>query len=421
MKIATRVLVTLLALLCILALNTAGFGGGKKVLTTEVTVFDAKNKPAVKRQVLLEFGSLKEPVFSVTAVTNAQGVATIKHYREGEARVWVDGDYGTQTATGKAPGKIAVHLGDGPSLFYAIDRHALAAPPEVEETVDKLAKYLAEPAQNDVEKARAIYRWITDRIAYDSESYFAGTRGDNTPQGVLKARKCVCEGYTKLFEALAKNMDLEAAYISGQFKDSHAILNELVRSHGWNAVKIDGNWKLVDATLGAGALLNKRFFKAMEEFYFMPAPELLLFSHLPNDGKWQFRDPPLTSAEFDAFPAVPRQVLEMGAPAARVWKMLKEEKIKEFCEFYRTTGRKVILRDGPVAKTLQAGMKYRFLLEAADYPAVAFIQKENPIFFQRKGPLFEGFIAPRKGNLKIVGFEQPGGGAWRGFVSYEVE
>jgi hypothetical protein len=416
MKITSRALVILFVLLCTLALTTPGFSGGKKVLTTEVTVFDAKDKPAVKRQVYLEFGSLKEPVFSVMALTNAKGVATIRHYQEGEARVWVDGDYSTHGVTGKAPGRIAVHLGSGPSLFYAIDRHALAAPSEVEQTVDTLAKYLAGPAQNDLEKVRAIFRWITDRIVYDYKQLRSGTRGDNTPQGVLKIRTCVCEGYSLLFEALAKKMALEVAFIEGYGKFMGG-----TGTHGWNAVKIDGDWKYFDATLGAGTELNNKFLKITREFYFMAAPEQLLFSNFPNDAKWQFRVPPLTREEFDALPAVPEQIFRMGLPTERIWRMLKEEKVKEFCKFQETPGRQVILRDGPVAKTLKSGVKYHFLVEGADFPRVGFIQKESQDLFQKKGPLFEGFIMPRKGTLILAGFEKPSGGSWHGFVVYDVE
>ena len=423
MKTSTRVLFCLFALLSFLVLTAPGISGGKKVLITEVTVFDAKDKPAGDRQVILEFGSLKEPIFTDPAVTNAKGVAKVKHSLEGKVRVWVDGDYSTHSTTGKAPGKITVHLG-GPSRFHAIDSHALQAPPEVEESVNTLAKYLAEPAQNDLEKVRAIYRWLTDRIAYDLDSFLTGIRGDNTPQGVLKTRQCVCEGYGKLFEALAKKMKLETAIIGGHYKGNGPILTEAKETrHAWNAVRIDGTWKLFDATMGAGAVVNKKWLKKTDEFFFQPTAARLLFSHFPNDTKWQFRDPPLTKEEFDASPAVPRQIFKMGLPAKSIWKMLKE-KLKEFCKFFVTPGRKVILRDGPLAKTLQEGVKYRFLVEAADNPAVAFYQKENQVSFQKKGPLFEGFITPRKGILVILGMEKQiegKGASGKGVVEYQVE
>src|SRR5262249_29933569 len=45
-----------------------------------------------------------------------------------------------------------------------IDKHALAATADDEASLDQLAQYLARPCKSDRDKARAIYRWITDRI-----------------------------------------------------------------------------------------------------------------------------------------------------------------------------------------------------------------------------------------------------------------
>ena len=46
--------------------------------------------------------------------------------------------------------------------------------------LNHLADYLARPCKTDRDKARAAYRWITDRIAYDAEAFFTGKRGDNS-------------------------------------------------------------------------------------------------------------------------------------------------------------------------------------------------------------------------------------------------
>jgi transglutaminase-like putative cysteine protease len=40
------------------------------------------------------------------------------------------------------------------------------APSSVEESMDTLANYLAKPAQNDLEKVRALYVWICENIRY---------------------------------------------------------------------------------------------------------------------------------------------------------------------------------------------------------------------------------------------------------------
>src|SRR6185437_1237101 len=102
--------------------------------------------------------------------------------------------------------------------FEAIDRHALKAGPADEETVAKLAKYLVAPCKTQEEKARAVYRWITDRIAYDAEAFLSGKPGDNRTESVLKNHKCVCEGYANVFSALATAAGLRSIKIHGYCK-----------------------------------------------------------------------------------------------------------------------------------------------------------------------------------------------------------
>ena len=58
--------------------------------------------------------------------------------------------------------------------YEEIDRHALNAPSSVEASVESLAAYLIEPATNDREKARAIFRWICENIDYNVDGFFKG-------------------------------------------------------------------------------------------------------------------------------------------------------------------------------------------------------------------------------------------------------
>ncbi|MCJ7444802.1 MAG: tetratricopeptide repeat protein [Methanotrichaceae archaeon] len=169
------------------------------------------------------------------------------------------------------------------SLNYSyelIDHHVLEKKPpaSVEISVKKLAAFLTAPATNDREKARAIYRWITENI----EGAPSGTRPDN----VLKERKANCYGYAKLFEALAKEANLTAVTIDGHT----GITGDKFRfEHTWNAVKINGSWYLLDATGGG-------------EYYFLTPPSKFILDHFPLDPKWQLLNNPLSEDEFKRLP-----------------------------------------------------------------------------------------------------------------------
>jgi transglutaminase-like putative cysteine protease len=92
----------------------------------------------------------------------------------------------------------------------AIDRHALAAPAEAEASLPALAAYLAKPCQNDREKVRTVYRWVTDRIAYDVEARISGQRIDGSAAAVLQSRRAVCDGYANLVQDLCSRAGVQA-------------------------------------------------------------------------------------------------------------------------------------------------------------------------------------------------------------------
>jgi transglutaminase/protease-like cytokinesis protein 3 len=188
------------------------------------------------------------------------------------------------------------------SEFEQIDKHALNAPKSVEHSLEKLTAYLIAPAKNEREKARAIYRWITNNIAYDDASLFSGTTTDNRVGTVLQTHRAVCDGYAGLFKDLAQLAGLEVAIISGYSKGYSYVIDDAdAINHAWNAVKIEGQWQLFDATWGAGYLddKQKRFVRQFQDHYFLTPPEQLIYDHFPKQTKWQLLTSPISKSQYD--------------------------------------------------------------------------------------------------------------------------
>ena len=204
--------------------------------------------------------------------------------------------------------------------YEQIDKHALNAPKHVENSLSKLADYLIEPAKNDREKVRAIYRWITHNIAYDDEDFFSGHTSDSSLEGVLRSRRAVCEGYAGLFKLLGQAAGLEVENISGYSKGySYSVEGTDTINHAWNAVKIDGQWQLIDTTWGAGYLdeKKKRFVRQFQDYYFLPPPEQFIYDHFPKQAHWQLLKPSISKPEYDKLvylrPAFFRTGLAVGS------------------------------------------------------------------------------------------------------------
>jgi len=189
-----------------------------------------------------------------------------------------------------------------PGRFRTVDAYADAAPASAEQSVQALAAYLAQAGPDDLTRARALYRWIAGNIDYDVNAFRSGSHGDQSADGVLRSRSSVCEGYARLSEAVGAAMGLQVQVVSGWSKGYGYTTGQRFdgpTNHAWNAVRIDGRWRLMDPTWGAGYLDQQmRFVRRFQEHYFLTAPDAFVFDHLPQDPQWQLLDRPVTAEEY---------------------------------------------------------------------------------------------------------------------------
>ena len=202
-----------------------------------------------------------------------------------------------------------------PDPDTAIDAHALAVPANARNSVAALAATLTGPARGEREKARAIYCWIATNIGYASKEALPDAQSDSSAEAVLKRGTAVCAGFSDLFTALAHAAGLEAESINGYAKGVGYRAGGRISgptNHAWNAVKIDGEWRLVDCTWGAGSVENGVYVKRFSAFYFLTPPRAFAWLHFPTDPRWQLLDAPMTLAEFEDLPVVRVPFFEYG-------------------------------------------------------------------------------------------------------------
>ena len=92
-----------------------------------------------------------------------------------------------------------------------------------------------------LEKERKIYEYILDSVAYDTQvaSTSVMTSHAYDAYGAVCENLAVCEGYSELFQYLCYCVGLNATPVHGTSSGS---------AHEWNAVKLDSDWYMVDAT-----------------------------------------------------------------------------------------------------------------------------------------------------------------------------
>lgn len=182
--------------------------------------------------------------------------------------------------------------------YTLIDKKMDAIPNSDTNSTDLVAKYINANFKTESDKIRAVFYWTSSNISYDVKNMFVVNFGE-TPQDriakTLKTKKGICGDYAAIFNEIATLVGVESVVISGYTKQNGKIDN---LAHAWCAAKIDNKWSVFDPTWGSGSLLNGKFVKKINEYYFKVEPSKIISSHIPFDYLWQFLNYPITNAEF---------------------------------------------------------------------------------------------------------------------------
>jgi transglutaminase/protease-like cytokinesis protein 3 len=184
-------------------------------------------------------------------------------------------------------------------------------------SIRQLADTLTRPYHSDLARVRSIFVWIAHNIAYDYEKLGVETV-DTTAwlthplfddslfeKNILERRRGICSDYARLFDEMCRYAGIESKIIEGFAKTTYKDIGVLRTrtNHAWNAVRLGGKWRLLDATWA------RRHFtqfspKSIDEAYFLSPPGKLILDHLPEDDNWQLLDKKVDRQKFFSYPHV---------------------------------------------------------------------------------------------------------------------
>jgi tetratricopeptide (TPR) repeat protein len=179
--------------------------------------------------------------------------------------------------------------------FAEVDRLAQNVPDSQATDIQLLVSYLTQHCKTETEKARAFYAWITYHIDYDWETFQQKAINDQSAEKILRARKAVCEGYANLFRALCIAAKIPCEVVNGYAKSADYQIGMPIDepNHSWNVLNLGGVWHLTDLTWGDSDDSNTY------NYYFLTAPEKLIFTHLPERPTWQLLSRRVSMYEFE--------------------------------------------------------------------------------------------------------------------------
>lgn len=228
-----------------------------------------------------------EPPPGITSGAQAKKRSTIEivYISDSPADAHERGDIGR-----RAPGALVAKTKYWP-MTARISQTARSVPSSLS-TYQEVAQYIARHEHHTVQRVKAINDFIGLRLQYDYDSLRPGARKSQTPKAAFDSGLAVCEGYSRLFKAMADEIAIEAVYITGIVRRwRNGSIEDT--GHAWNAVKIDGQWHLVDVTWGD----NDDNAPYDTSYLFVP-PEALGLTHLPTQARWQLREQPMTRSQF---------------------------------------------------------------------------------------------------------------------------
>jgi len=184
------------------------------------------------------------------------------------------------------------------NIFESIDRKALQLPESLTTSTDGIAGYISTNFNKDKDKTRAIFVWVATNIQYDVDNMFAMNfyeKKEDKISKALKTRKGICENYAALFNDICFKSGIKSFIIEGYTKQNG--FTDYI-PHAWCAALVDSSWYLFDPTWGSGYINGGKFFRKINNDFYMASPAVLIKSHIPFDYLWQFLNYPITNQEF---------------------------------------------------------------------------------------------------------------------------
>ena len=216
-----------------------------------------------------------------------------------------------------------------------------------------VATHIAGDCTTKVSQAEAIYRWMCQHIAYDTEHKI------HTADECWDERKGVCQAYCELYYRLAEPLGLHCTMIPGVTKDSKGNISD--DGHAWLLVEVEEGGILVDPTWGAGGVQNGVFVRSDDDrSWFDVDSYWLIFTHYPDDSTFQFVETPISKETFAQLPYLKPSLGIYGWEGKAIYESYLQGEITSLPRLYTMHATDLHIKDIPLQSELIPGQYYTF-------------------------------------------------------------
>lgn len=183
---------------------------------------------------------------------------------------------------------------------------------KVEELVNKLLQRCCyrNRCSTEADKVRILFYWITAQNVKYSE--YSLTVDFETVCYQLQRLQDGKNSYAAFFSLLCHYAGVPCVIIRGHVKGGRyeadkPLTDDLIRE--WNAVLVDSQWRFVDTFWGR--IYHDQTI-TRDEWYLFPKPSHLIYTHFPENKKWQLLKTPITRDMFLRQPVLRRRFFQMN-------------------------------------------------------------------------------------------------------------
>ena len=174
-------------------------------------------------------------------------------------------------------------------------RFVSSLPPMIT-SVTLATTYVCRPYRSDVQRLRAIFTWVTEKINWEEDF-----EGEVDTRRVIQTKRGCAEEYAVLVHEMCAAIGIHSESIRGYLKTPGEVpeTSMLPRSnHWWNAVLVDDAWRMMDCCLASPSNPRRGLYSsaanaAAESWWFLARPLELCWTHIPEHHGQQHVCPPV--------------------------------------------------------------------------------------------------------------------------------
>ena len=156
--------------------------------------------------------------------------------------------------------------------------------------------YVCRPHRSEVQKLRAIFTWVSEKIGWEEDF-----EGEVNTRRVIQMRRGCSEEVAVLVSEMCSAAGLHAEIVHGYLKNAHDIPDgdpNVRPNHWWNAVLVDGLWRIMDCSLASPTNPKRSQYsiashQAAESGFFLARPMEICYTHIPSHYAQQHIVPPI--------------------------------------------------------------------------------------------------------------------------------